>query len=116
MTLELVHKDIKQTATIKGPSKEDDLFLELSNYVMNTLGIHGDVTYRLSKWDPSNTENDKVVLRSTEQTIDGKWTIENPAKRDLSKIPYKSCRIYPNDLLITKSSGSSLHIGKTTLS
>lgn len=65
--------------------------------------------------DPSNTENDKVVLRSTEQTIDGKWTIEDPAKRDLSKIPYKSCRIYPNDLLITKSSGSSLHIGKTTL-
>lgn len=65
--------------------------------------------------EPTNTENDKIVLRSTEQTIDGKWIIEEPAKRDLSKIPYKNCLIKPNDLLITKSSGSSLHIGKTTL-
>lgn len=29
---------------------------ELCNYVMKTLGIDGDVTYRLSKWDPNNTE------------------------------------------------------------
>ena len=65
--------------------------------------------------EPTSTENDKIVLRSTEQTIDGKWIIEEPAKRDLSKIPYKNCLIKPNDLLITKSSGSSLHIGKTTL-
>ena len=65
--------------------------------------------------EPTSTENDKIVLRSTEQTIDGKWIIEEPAKRDLSKIPYKNCHIKPNDLLITKSSGSSLHIGKTTL-
>lgn len=62
--------------------------------------------------EPTSTENDKIVLRSTEQTIDGKWIIEEPAKRDLSKIPYKNCLIKPNDLLITKSSGSSLHIGK----
>ena len=65
--------------------------------------------------EPTSTENDKIVLRSTEQTIDGKWIIEEPAKRDLSKIPYTNCLIKPNDLLITKSSGSSLHIGKTTL-
>lgn len=65
--------------------------------------------------EPTSTENDKIVLRSTEQTIDGKWIIEEPAKRDLSNIPYKNCLIKPNDLLITKSSGSSLHIGKTTL-
>ncbi|MCQ2498191.1 MAG: threonine--tRNA ligase [Lachnospiraceae bacterium] len=28
--------------------------VELCNYVMKTLGIDGDVTYRLSKWDPNN--------------------------------------------------------------
>ena len=28
--------------------------VELANYVMKTLGIDGDVTYRLSKWDPNN--------------------------------------------------------------
>ncbi|MBQ0041762.1 MAG: threonine--tRNA ligase [Lachnospiraceae bacterium] len=30
--------------------------VELCNYVMKTLGIEGDVTYRLSKWDPNNKE------------------------------------------------------------
>ena len=46
--------------------------VELSNYVMNTLGIHGDVTYRLSKWDPSNTEKylgDEEYWNSTQQYL-----------------------------------------------
>ncbi|MCQ2080982.1 MAG: threonine--tRNA ligase [Lachnospiraceae bacterium] len=30
--------------------------VDLCNYVMKTLGIDGDVTYRLSKWDPNNKE------------------------------------------------------------
>lgn len=30
--------------------------VELANYVMTTLGVQGDVTYRLSKWDPANKE------------------------------------------------------------
>ncbi len=30
--------------------------LDLAIYVMETLGLLGDVTFRLSKWDPSNTE------------------------------------------------------------
>ena len=30
--------------------------VELANYVMTTLGVQGDVTYRLSKWDPENKE------------------------------------------------------------
>ena len=64
--------------------------------------------------DPLENENDKTVLRSTEQTVDGKWTITNPAKRCFSTdICYY--RIIPGDLLITKSSGSALHIGKTTI-
>lgn len=65
--------------------------------------------------EPTNTDLDKVVLRSTEQTVEGKWKIEDPAKRNLSTVSYKHCLIRPNDLLITKSSGSALHIGKTAL-
>lgn len=65
--------------------------------------------------DPEDSAEDKIVLRSTEQTIDGKWSISTPAKRNLKGIPYSKCLIRPNDLLITKSSGSGLHIGKATL-
>lgn len=65
--------------------------------------------------DP-NGFSDSIVLRSTEQTIDGCWSIDEPAKRDLGDIKtreYYMCR--RDDLLITKSSGSDLHIGKTTI-
>ncbi len=75
--------------------------------IQNDGGIWGD--------DPLDNDGE-IVLRSTEQTIDGKWNIVSPAKRDLSKIPnkiYYLCK--KNDLLITKSSGSNLHIGKTTI-
>ena len=65
--------------------------------------------------DPIGDGADKVVIRSTEQTIDGKWNIENPALRDLSLVDCTNSRIEKNDLLITKSSGSDLHIGKTTI-
>lgn len=65
--------------------------------------------------DPLGDENDKVVIRSTEQTVDGKWCIEKPAIRDLSGINYKEFQIVCGDLLLTKSSGSELHIGKTTI-
>ncbi|MGN0159237.1 MAG: threonine--tRNA ligase [Brotaphodocola sp.] len=30
--------------------------LNLANYVLHTLGLQDDVTYRLSKWDPNNRE------------------------------------------------------------
>lgn len=66
--------------------------------------------------EPTDTDLDKIVLRSTEQTIEGKWKITSPAYRNLSTVSYKNCLIRPNDLLITKSSGSALHIGKTSLS
>lgn len=65
--------------------------------------------------DPVGNDFDKIVIRSTEQTIDGKWCINNPATRDLSSIDCSKARIEKNDLLITKSSGSDLHIGKTTI-
>lgn len=46
--------------------------VELCNYVMKTLGIDGDVTYRLSKWDPTNTEKylgDEEYWNSTQQYL-----------------------------------------------
>lgn len=45
---------------------------ELCNYIMKTLGIDGDVTYRLSKWDPENTEKylgDEQYWNSTQQYL-----------------------------------------------
>lgn len=65
--------------------------------------------------DPSEDSITKV-FRSTEQTVDGQWSfqIDEVATRDLSEfsnIPY----LENGDLLITKSSGSTSHIGKTTL-
>ncbi|WP_024614902.1 threonine--tRNA ligase [Clostridium sp. Ade.TY] len=30
--------------------------VSLIDYIMNTLGIDGDISYRFSKWDPNNTE------------------------------------------------------------
>ena len=30
--------------------------VSLIDYIMNTLGIEGDISYRFSKWDPNNTE------------------------------------------------------------
>lgn len=65
--------------------------------------------------DPSG-DDDKIVLRSTEQTVDGKWSIINPALRDLHSVSdLKYYQIKTGDLLITKSSGSALHIGKTSI-
>ncbi|MCI7130608.1 MAG: threonine--tRNA ligase [Lachnospiraceae bacterium] len=45
---------------------------ELCNYVMKTLGIDGDVTYRLSKWDPEKKEKylgDDEYWNSTQQYL-----------------------------------------------
>ena len=46
---------------IRPDQAEEELIgcLKLSNYVLTTLGLQGDVTYRLSKWDPNN--RDKYV-------------------------------------------------------
>ena len=44
---------------IVAPEKvEDELerCVDLANYVMTSLGLQDDVTYRLSKWDPENRE------------------------------------------------------------
>lgn len=64
--------------------------------------------------DPDGN-NDTLVLRSTEQTVDGRWKLDEPAFRKLTQNEKDSALLRAGDLLVTKSSGSSLHIGKTTL-
>tara|TARA_Y100000815_G_scaffold61177_1_gene49500 strand:+ start:5210 stop:7135 length:1926 start_codon:yes stop_codon:yes gene_type:complete len=72
----------------------------------NDGGVWGD--------DPDG-ENETVVLRSTEQAVDGRWQIEEPATRTLNSRERDSALLRVGDLVVTKSSGSSLHIGKTSL-
>ena len=72
----------------------------------NDGGVWGD--------DPEGAA-DTIVLRSTEQTVDGQWKIEDPAFRKVNDREKNSSLLFAGDLLLTKSSGSSLHIGKTTL-
>ncbi len=46
--------------------------LDLTKYVMTTLGLMDDVTYRLSKWDPNNKEKyigDASVWEETQESI-----------------------------------------------
>lgn len=59
--------------------------------------------------------DDTVVLRSTEQDIDGKLIIIEPAKRKLSIKEREASLLKRGDLIITKSSGSPSHIGKTSI-
>ena len=72
----------------------------------NDGGVWGD--------DPTG-EDDTLVLRSTDQTVDGNWKLTDPAPRKLSAKEKASALLAEGDLVVTKSSGSSLHIGKTTL-
>ncbi|MBY6931512.1 threonine--tRNA ligase [Clostridium botulinum] len=46
--------------------------LELIQYLMKTLGIDEDISYRFSKWDPNNTEkyiNDPEAWNKTQDTM-----------------------------------------------
>lgn len=74
--------------------------------LQNDGGVWGD--------DPDSDE-DTIVLRSTEQKVSGEWNIENPARRKLSLTEVKKAVLKSGDLLLTKSSGSASHIGKTSL-
>lgn len=58
---------------------------------------------------------DTIVLRSTEQAVDGSWKIAEPALRKLTLSEQNSTLLEVGDLVVTKSSGSELHIGKTSL-
>ena len=46
--------------------------LNLANYVLSTLGLQNDVTYRLSKWDPNNREKylgDEAYWEKTQEAL-----------------------------------------------
>ena len=61
-------------------------------------------------------ENATKVFRSTEINVDGSWNLnEEPALRLLSAQEKTKALLKEGDLLVTKSSGSQLHIGKTAL-
>ena len=50
---------ISEAHLILRPEQLEDEFrgcLELANYMLTTLGLADDVTYRFSQWDPNNTE------------------------------------------------------------
>jgi type I restriction enzyme S subunit len=72
----------------------------------NDSGVWGD--------DPVDNRG-TVVLRSTDQTVDGKWKIVDPAIRQLTDSEATATILVDGDLVVTKSSGSARHIGKTTL-
>ena len=46
---------------------------------------------------------------------DGGWSIDNPARRVLSSQERRDSVLAAGDLVVTKSSGSDLHIGKASL-
>ena len=66
-------------------------------------------------WGSDGDVDGTIVLRSTEQTVDGAWNISDPAVRDLTRREYAAARLAKGDLVVTKSSGSARHIGKTSL-
>lgn len=72
----------------------------------NDGGVWGD--------EPSGIA-DSPVLRSTDQNADGHWLEVEPAMRSLTPSERAKARLFAGDLLLTKSSGSAQHIGKTTL-
>ena len=76
-----------------------------SHLIRNDSGVWGD----------NFSDTGTVVLRSTEQTVSGGWRINNPAKIELSPKDIESALLETGDLVVTKSSGSLVHIGKTSL-
>ena len=66
-------------------------------------------------WGTDFADNGTIVLRSTEQTLEGGWRVKNPARRLLSQVEKEATLLHAGDLVVTKSSGSPAHIGKTSL-
>jgi type I restriction enzyme S subunit len=82
----------------------------------------GKMKYVLSNNDGgvwgSDVENEfegNIVIRSTEITIDGNWNFSNPLKRVLTENEIIKSKLYEGDIVITKSSGSPQHIGKSVI-
>lgn len=65
--------------------------------------------------DVENEDEGNIVIRSTEITIDGNWDFSNPLKRVLTENEIIKSKLYEGDIVITKSSGSPQHIGKSVI-
>lgn len=66
-------------------------------------------------WGEDFSDEGTIVLRSTEISIDGQWQLIDPARRLLSRTERANAMLKKGDLVITKSSGSEAHIGKTAI-
>ncbi|MHB0874914.1 MAG: restriction endonuclease subunit S [Anaerolineae bacterium] len=66
-------------------------------------------------WGEDYDDNGITVLRSTDMTVSGEWRVDSPARRRLSPQDYQSALLRIGDLVMTKSSGSELHLGKTAI-
>ncbi len=78
-----------------------------SELLANDGGVWGD--------DPRGNKRDTIVLRSTEQNVDGTLSVLEPAIRNLSEFERSKAWLQEGDLIVTKSSGSQEHIGKTSI-
>lgn len=79
-----------------------------------------DLKYLLDRndggvWGEDFDDEGTPVLRSTEIDISGEWKLDEFARRKLTPQEKQKALLKEGDLLITKSSGSELHIGKTAL-
>jgi type I restriction enzyme S subunit len=68
-------------------------------------------------WGSDSDRDDEgiIILRSTDIELNGKWNITNPARRKLSFSEFYAGKLLMGDLLVTKSSGSEFHLGKTAI-
>ena len=55
------------------------------------------------------------VVRSTDIGIDGSWSLDSVAFRELSEGERRTARLRRDDLVVVKSSGSKLHLGKAAI-
>ena len=114
------------------PGAVDNMIPELKTYAnmrdsglpwLGGVPIHWEVRRTKSlltrndsgSWGSDFDDSGIIVLRSTEQRPDGEWNIVEPARRRLNNFEYLANRLEEGDLLVTKSSGSTLHIGKTSI-
>lgn len=74
--------------------------------VTNQSGVWGD--------DPTGIR-DTVVLRSTDISVRGTWTISDPATRSLTSLEAQTGQLRVGDIVVVTSSGSQLHIGKAAM-
>jgi len=74
--------------------------------VANQSGVWGE--------DPTGA-HDTVVLRSTDISMDGAWTISDPATRSLTLFEAHAARLDVGDIVVVTSSGSEQHIGKAAI-